>query len=143
MKNRVSALLRLTLAAGLTTLVFTAVACSSDASGDESKGSSGAAGSAAVDASGAITIVGKDNVFEPKEFTGPASQPITVTLNNTGAAIHNLAIKDQKGPDGKEFQTALINSKQSGTVQFTLPAGTYDFYCSVHPVEMRGTMTLQ
>lgn len=144
MKTRVSALVRLTLAAGLLALVVAGVACSSDASGSESKDSSGSAASkAAVGANGAITIVGKDNVFEPKEFTGPAGQPITVTLNNTGAAIHNFVIKDQNGPDGKEIQTPLINAKQTGTVQFTLPAGTYDFYCSVHPVEMRGKMTLQ
>lgn len=144
MKTRVSAIVRLALVAGLATLVIASVACSSDASGDGSNGSDQlAAGNAAVDASGAITIVGKDNSFEPKSFAGPAGQPITVTLNNTGAAIHNFVIKDQKGPDGKEIQTALINAKQSGTVQFTLTSGSYDFYCSVHPVEMRGTMTLQ
>jgi len=121
-----------------------AVACSSDSSSDSTKSSaarsSGAKG--AVDASGAITIVAKDNVYEPAEFTGAGGQTTTLKLENKGAAIHNFQIKDQKGPDGQEYQTPLVNAGQTGTVEFTLPAGAYEFFCSVHPVEMRGKVTL-
>jgi plastocyanin len=49
---------------------------------------------------------------------------------------------DQKGPDGKEIQTELIPGGQTDTVSFTLAAGSYDFHCTVHPVEMRGTITV-
>jgi plastocyanin len=143
LKTRVSALARLALAAGVATLVVVGVACGSDDSNDSTNNSSSSTANATVDASGAITIVAKDNVYEPKEFTGPAGQNITVTLDNEGAAIHDFVIKDQKGAEGKEIQTGLINAGKTGNVAFSLPAETYDFYCAVHPVEMRGRFTLQ
>ncbi|MGD9890494.1 MAG: cupredoxin domain-containing protein [Dehalococcoidia bacterium] len=144
MKTRISALARPALSIGLAVLVIAAVACGSDDSDDNASGTSGSAASntAAVDASGAITIIAKDNVYDPKSFTGPGAQSIKVTLDNQGAAIHDFVIKDQKGPDGKEIQTGLIQAGKMGTVEFTLAAGDYDFYCAVHPVEMRGEFTL-
>jgi plastocyanin len=110
--------------------------------------SSGPATKPSVDAAGRITIIGKDNGttnnrFEPKEFTAPANQKITVTLDNQGTAIHNWQIVGQKGPDGQEIQTPLLPAGQKGNVEFSLPAGTYDFYCAVHPVDMRGKLTVQ
>jgi plastocyanin len=144
-KTRVSALARPALAIGLAALVIAAVACGSDDSNDNASGSSGSAASTAatVDASGAITITAKDNFYDPKLFTCPASQSIKVTRDNKGAAIHDFVIKDQKGPDDKEIQTGLIQAGKTGTVEFTLAAGDYDFYCAVHPVEMRGKFTLK
>ena len=144
MKTRVSALARPALALGLAVLVIAAVACGSEDSEDNTSGTSGSAASnaAAVDATGAITIVAKDNFYEPKSFTGPGGQSIKVTLDNEGAAIHDFVIKDQKGPDDKEIQTGLIQAGKTGSVEFTLAAGNYDFYCAVHPVEMRGKFTL-
>lgn len=143
MKTRPSVLTRLAFAVGVAALIVVGVACGSDDSNDSTSNSSSSTANAAVDASGAITIIAKDNVYEPKEFTGPAGQNITVTLDNKGAAIHDFVIKDQKGEDGKEIQTGLINAGKTGTVQFSLPAASYDFYCAVHPVEMRGKFTLQ
>jgi len=135
---------RFGLVLALAAAVVGGVACSSDDGDKGTKNSSSSSASGAVDASGNITIVGKDNVYEPKQFTGPANQKITVKLDNQGAAIHNFAVKDQKGPDGNDIGAlALINAKQTGTVEFTLPAGSYDFYCTVHPVEMTGKFTLQ
>lgn len=134
---------RLGMALGLAAALIGGVACSSDDDGGGGMGSASAVSAGAVDASGTITIVAKDNVFEPKQFTGPANQPITVKLDNQGAAIHNFAVKGQKGADGNEIGALkLVQAKQSDTVQFALPAGSYDFYCTVHPVEMTGKMTL-
>lgn len=145
MRTRVSALARPALAIGLAALVIAAAACSSNESNSNSSSTSGSAASnaAAVDASGAITITAKDNFFDPKSFTGPASQSIKVTLDNKGAAIHDFVIKDQKGPDDKEIQTGLIQAGKTGSAEFTLAAGDYEFYCAVHPVEMRGNFTLK
>jgi len=121
--------------------VIAAAACGSDNSKDNASGSAAAA-AATVDASGAITITAKDNFYDPKSFSGPAAQSIKVTLDNKGAAIHDFVIKDQKAADGKEIQTGLIPAGKTGAVEFTLAAGNYDFYCAVHPVEMRGKFTL-
>jgi plastocyanin len=141
LKTRISALARPALAIGLAALVIAAVACGSDDSEDNASGSAASA-AATVDASGVITIIAKDNFYEPKSFTGPATQNINVTLDNKGAAIHDFVIKDQKGPEDKEIQTGLIQAGKTGAVEFALPAGAYDFYCAVHPVEMRGKFTL-
>jgi plastocyanin len=132
---------RLGLGATAALVLVLGVACSSDDSGG-GNASSGSGAKGAVDAAGAITILAKDNVYQPKEFTGPGGQKIALTLDNKGAAIHNLVLKDQKGADGKELQTTLLPANQSEVLEFTLPAGSYDFYCSVHPIEMRGKMTL-
>ena len=144
MKRLLITAARFGLVLALSAAVVGGVACSSDDGDKGTKNSSSSSASGAVDASGNITIVGKDNVYEPKQFTGPANQKITVKLDNQGAAIHNFAVKDQKGSDGNDIGAlALINAKQTGTVEFTLPAGSYDFYCTVHPVEMTGKFTLQ
>jgi plastocyanin len=82
-------------------------------------------------------------VFEPKEFVAKANQQINLTLDNKGAAIHNFAIQGQKGPDGKDIDTGLINGGKQGSVAFTLAAGSYDFICTVHPAEMKGKLTVQ
>jgi plastocyanin len=143
--NRLATLaIRSGLALGLAVVVGGAVACSSSNNSAKSSPSPGASTTGVVDASGNITIVGRDNFFEPKQFSGPAGQQITVKLDNQGTSIHNFAIKGQKGPDGQDIGVlTLVNAKQTGTVTFTLPAGTYDFYCSVHPAEMTGTFTLK
>jgi plastocyanin len=136
-------------------LVAAATACSSDEAADKGSApaaaagaSSGAAAKPTVDASGNITIIATDkgtadNRFEPKEFTVPANQKVTVTLENKGSAIHNFQIIGQKGPDGQDIQTPLLPAGQKGSVEFSLPAGTYDFFCAVHPVDMRGKLTVQ
>ena len=102
MKVRVSALARPALAIGLTVLLFAAVACGSGDSEDNAAGTSGSAASnaAAVDASGAITIVAKDNFYDPKSFTGPGGQSIKVTLDNKGAAIHDFV----RGPRASRLE---------------------------------------
>lgn len=125
------ALVALTLLAGL-------AACSSGGSASDSKSSA-----VTTDANGAITIVAKDNTYSAKAFTAKAGQKTTVTLNNQGSAIHNFQLLNQNGPDGKEIQTALIKAGESGSVDFTLPAGSYEYYCAVHPAEMRGKLKVE
>ena len=132
---------RLALLVGALAVVVAFTACGSDGKDKGAQASSGVT-TGAVDASGNITIVGKDNFYEPSEFTGPANQKVTVTLDNKGASLHDLRIKDQKRPDGQEIQTALLPAGEKGSVEFTLAAGTYEFYCAVHPADMRGRMTL-
>ncbi len=136
MKRSVASIARLALSLATAALLLIGAACGSDSADAETKGSGGPA--ATVDAAGSITIVAKDNSYAPKEFSTKAGQKTTVTLENKGSAIHNLQIKDQKGADGQDIQTALLPGGQTGSVEFSLNPGTYDFLCTVHPVEMRG-----
>lgn len=136
---------RAALLVGACALLLVGAACGSSEASSDTKSASAATAAAAPAAAvvnGAITVTAKDNVFEPTSFSAPAGTEVTVTLDNKGAALHNFALVNQKGPDGKDIQTELIPGGQSDTVEFKLPAGTYDFHCSVHPVEMRGTLTV-
>ncbi len=139
MNRGITAVGRLALALGTAALLVVGAACGSDAS-DNGNPSSASASAATVDAAGHITVVAKDNSYTPKEISTKAGQKTTVTLENKGAALHNLQIKDMKGPDGKDVQTELLPGGQTGTIEFTLNPGMYEFFCSVHPVEMRGTI---
>ena len=142
MKGTVSRAGRLLLIlVGVLALALGAAACSEE-SGDTTSGSANSA-RPSVDPSGNITIVAKDNSFAPNDFIAKANQKTMVMMNNTGAAIHNFVIQGQKGPDGKDIGTELINGGKQGMVEFTLPAGTYDFICTVHPAEMTGKLTVQ
>jgi plastocyanin len=140
MSRIVRSKVRAGLLVGACALLLVGAACSSSDASSDTKAASSAPAATVVN--GAITVTAKDNVFEPKSFAAPAGTAVTVTLENKGAALHNFALIDEKGPDGKDIQTELIPGGQSDTVEFTLPAGSYDFHCTVHPAEMRGTLTV-
>lgn len=90
------------------------------------------------------TQVMTDNKFSKTRIIVPASQPITVQVQNNGAAIHNWHVLNVKDAAGQDVTTALLNAGQSATATFTLSApGTYDFQCDTHPAEMRGKLTVQ
>jgi plastocyanin len=88
-----------------------------------------------------MMIVAKDNFYEPKEFTGPGGQKIALK-STTRVLASTTRDRRPEGADGKEIQTSLLPANQSETLEFSLPAGTYELFCSVHPIEMRGKMTL-
>ncbi len=91
-----------------------------------------------------ITIVATDNKYDKTSLTVKAGQPVTLTLDNKGAAIHDWHLDGVKTPDGKDINTKLIPGGQSDTITFTIPnPGTYNFECQVHPTEMKGTITAQ
>lgn len=143
MHRYLSANRRATLLASALVFILAGAACSSTKDEPSSKNPSSGSAAVAVAADGTITLVAKDNTFAPKAFAAPAGKPVRLTLDNQGSAIHNFALIDQKGADGKEIQTALIPGGQTGAVEFTLPAGTYQFHCTVHPAEMQGVLTVQ
>ena len=72
------------------------------------------------------------------ELTMPADTPTTLRLVNHDATPHNFTIESE----GVLFD---MPSSQTTEPQLTLPAGTYEFICSVpgHEALMRGTLTVQ
>jgi len=84
------------------------------------------------------------NTFEPPDLSVPADTALTFELNNTDqSAPHNIAI-EQAMEDGSAWVGQPIAAAgQSAT--YTAPAlaaGEYEFFCSVHPTTMRGTLTV-
>jgi plastocyanin len=85
-----------------------------------------------------------DNKFSQTAIAVPAGQEVTVTLENRGQALHNWRVKGVASADGKEIKTQLIGGGKTETLVFTIAApGNYEFDCEVHPVEMKGTLTVQ
>src|SRR5581483_4756027 len=82
---------------------------------------SGASGGSAQ----SVTVRSSDTMrFNPASLTVRANTPVTVTLDNGGAAlIHDFVIDNP--PVKIEAQP---NGRANGTM--TLPAGTHQFYCS-------------
>ncbi len=95
--------------------------------------------------SGAVTVavhaVSIVAGFDPNTVTAPANTPLTVQFTNGDPAVaHNFAIK-AANPDGSDFiGEPPVQGGQTGSFQVpALPAGTYTFYCAIHP-NMTGTL---
>ncbi len=93
-------------------------------------------------------VVMADNSFDPNAIGAPVGQDVTVNLTNEGKAIHNMRIA---GADG-EFDTDddvvsdpdLVRNGGTATLVFKFDAaGTVDFRCDFHVVEMTGTIIVQ
>jgi plastocyanin len=82
--------------------------------------------------------------FDPTTLSVPADQPIAFNFTNAdpGGQPHNVAIQ-AANPDGTDWiGMPFANAGQSATyVSPPLNAGSYEFYCAVHPTTMRGTLT--
>ena len=80
--------------------------------------------------------------FDPSTIT--VSVGDVLKWDNTSALPHT-STSGQGGatpsPDGK-WDTGTVAGGASACVQF-LAAGTYDYYCAVHPAPMMGTVTVQ
>jgi Cytochrome c oxidase subunit IV len=125
------------------------------ASGDTgAAGASGApAGSAAPPAANAssaplpagdVTVTAQGISYVTKTFTAPANAPFTIVFDNQAAGVaHDIDLFDASGAkvfDGKPLLGAAAVVYDVGA----LPAGTYKFICSLHPIpDMTGTATLQ
>ena len=111
----------------LAALVLSAVvlaACSAATGGTARvTGGGGTAGG-----SQSVTMKSTDQMrFEPATLTVRANSPVSLTLDNSGAAlIHDFTIDT---PGGQRVHI-VAQPHSRGTGQFTLPAGTYQFYCA-------------
>jgi plastocyanin len=90
----------------------------------------------------ADSITAADNSYNAPSYTmNQGEQP---SFANGGANQHNVTAR-QNGPDGKVlFSTPTLNGGQSATVDGTqyLTAGTYTFFCTIHPTEMQATLVV-
>jgi cytochrome c oxidase subunit 2 len=82
--------------------------------------------------------------YDPSEVTAAADTPLTIQLDNVDTtAPHNVAIRGAN-PDGTDWiGLPIAGPGQKATYSVPpLKAGSYTFYCSVHP-NMIGTFTVQ
>ena len=87
-----------------------------------------------------VTVEAGDLWFDAKELVIPADGRTTLTLDNRGFIVHNLAVDD--------LELLVVAPRgRSETVTIVDPApGTYEFYCSIsghRQAGMVGTLTVQ
>ncbi|HEV8573885.1 MAG TPA: cupredoxin domain-containing protein [Dehalococcoidia bacterium] len=104
-----------------------------------------------VPVTGTVAMEMGDNFFGLGGARNPAlaaraGDAVTIQLANAGSNIHNMSIA---GPD-RELGTdddlisdpGTIAGGGTGTLSFTLQAGTYPYQCDFHPDEMKGEITV-
>ena len=116
------------------------VACSSGGSSSTPAPTAAASGDTSSPAAGGTTVVAKDIAFQPTSLSIPADTATAITFDNQDAAPHNIAIKDASG--AQVFKGEIVTQTKVTYNVDALPAGTYGFWCEVHP-NMTGTLTVQ
>ena len=113
-------------------------------SAGEDPGEDGGGGAAV---SGSISVEMGDNFFKANTFTVKATEEIAIQARNGGAAIHNLRIAGADGSydtgDDIVSNPDVVRAGATATLKATFAAaGTIDFRCDFHPVEMTGKITV-
>ena len=116
------------------------VACSSGGSSNTPAPTAAASGDTSSPAAGGTTVVAKDIAYQPTSLTIPAATATAITFDNQDAAPHNIAIKDASG--AQVFKGEIVTQTKVTYNVDALPAGTYGFWCEVHP-NMTGILTVQ
>ena len=109
------------------------------------------AGSTTPAAPGAAVIGMEDNKFVPTDIT--VASGTTINLNNKGLAVHNVHVADASGNYASAFckatgtepcsKPASVPAGATATITISLGAGTYDFRCDFHPLDMKGKLTVK
>lgn len=84
-----------------------------------------------------FTLTAKEFAFDPNTLAVPADEEVTIEIVNAGAVEHDFTLDEAS----VVIATAATETA-SGT--FSVPAGTYTFYCSVpghREAGMEGTLT--
>jgi plastocyanin len=98
------------------------------------------AGSAAAAGPTAISIV--DTSFQPADATIQAGETVTWTVTKAIADPHSVT-SGTPSDSGKIFDSKTTLRANGDTFSYTFSyAGTFPYYCSIHPSQMHGTITV-
>jgi cytochrome c oxidase subunit II len=94
----------------------------------------------------ALEVTAEAIAFDKKELSVPADTPFVIELvnNDTATTTHDIDIRQSDGTTVVQDTTPIPGGQRTQYQYDPLPAGTYTFICSVHPIEqMTGTLTVQ
>jgi len=98
------------------------------------------AGSASAVGPTAISIV--DMSFQPADATIQAGDAVTWTVTKAIADPHSVT-SGTPSDSGKVFDSKTTLHANGDTFSYTFDtAGTFQYYCIVHPTQMHGTITV-
>lgn len=93
-----------------------------------------------------LDVVAKDIAYDKLELQVAADTPFVIAFDNQDvpAITHDIDIKDASGAVIQD-QPTIPGGQQTQYTFDPLPAGTYPFFCSIHPSvpAMNGTLTVQ
>ena len=112
--------------------------------------SGGTTGGGAAQTLAIASAAGAELKYDKSVLEAKANKPFKVTFSNKGSVQHNFLIKGKDGqPVGgvpSNVTTAYLDPAANGTSgEVTLPAGSYEFYCSFpgHEAMMKGQVVVQ
>ena len=90
-----------------------------------------------------VSAVSVTTGFDPSTLTATADTPLTIQFVNKDPTVpHNFAIQKANADGSDWVGQPPANGGQTATYQApALKAGTYTFYCAIHP-NMKGTLTV-
>jgi plastocyanin len=99
------------------------------------------AGTAAGQSTAAISIVGRS--FTPADVTINAGDTVTWTVTQATADLHSVTSGGPGADSGTLFDSKITLHNNGDAFSHTFAtAGTFPFYCVVHPTQMKGTITV-
>ncbi|HSJ50647.1 MAG TPA: cupredoxin domain-containing protein [Actinomycetota bacterium] len=123
------------LVALLAALALTLSACGG---GDGDGGDGGDGDGNGGDEGTTLSVQAKEFEFTPSTLTAPADTEVTVELENAGTIEHDFALDEAD-------LVVLAPATESASGTFSLPAGSYTFYCSIpghREAGMEGSLTV-
>ncbi|MFQ5382567.1 MAG: cupredoxin domain-containing protein [Dehalococcoidia bacterium] len=106
----------------------------------------GPGGAAGGSSGGGADVIATDIQFNVTELTAKAGEEVSMSFENQGAILHNLAILTEPGgePVAEGARGEFINGGEGYTLTFTAPEpGEYTFICEIHPQQMVGKFIVE
>jgi len=99
---------------------------------------------APVVAAGPLDVSIVDTSFQPTDLTVHVGDTVTWTVTKAITDPHSVTSGTPGGTDsGKVFDSGIVLQNNGDSFPFTFTtAGTFPFYCQVHPTTMKGTITV-
>ncbi|MGQ0618272.1 MAG: cupredoxin domain-containing protein [Acidimicrobiia bacterium] len=88
-----------------------------------------------------LTIVGEDIAFDVTDLDATVGETFAITFENRDDGImHNLHVE---GTSSGDAVTDIEEGPTTQTLEVSFDeVGEFEFFCDVHPQEMRGTITV-